>query len=72
MSKNLSNIGMMENKGKKTIKRSLNINQTPVGANKTKKKLHKFASWPTVHLLDNLAALGIILRYTSRWNGFIS
>ena len=30
-----------------------------------------FASRPTVHFLNNLSALGIILRYTSRRKGFI-
>ena len=30
-----------------------------------------FASRPTVHFSDNLSALGIILRYTSRRKGFI-
>ena len=30
-----------------------------------------FASRPTVHFWDNLSALGIILRYTSRRKGFI-
>ena len=30
-----------------------------------------FASRPTVHFFDNLSALGIILRYTSRRKGFI-